>query len=72
MGKRRRTVARGWKWLWCIPQASREQVAGEDWNHLELTAIGSAWGRDRTSMLGSGVGARADDWSSTIIAELTR
>lgn len=62
----------GWRRLWCIPQMSRECSREHDFGHLELDAIGSAFGRDRTRRALSGVGSRIEPWSSTIVDDLTR
>jgi hypothetical protein len=62
----------GWRRLWCIPQRSREGCRENDFGHLELDAIGSAFGRDRTRRALSGVGSGIETWSSTIVADLTR
>jgi hypothetical protein len=51
---------------------SRECSREHDFGHLELDAIGSAFGRDRTRRALSGVGSRIEPWSSAIVDDLTR
>jgi len=70
VSKERTLLGRGWRHLWCVPQASRERACGSDWNRLEMNAIGSTWGREHIRT--SGVGAGLEHWSTTIVAELTR
>jgi hypothetical protein len=70
MGKQRKVIRRSWKQLWCVAQSSRERIPESGWNRLEMNAIGSTWGRERVLM--PGVGAGVEDWSTTIVAELTR
>jgi hypothetical protein len=70
MGKQRKAIRHSWKELWCVAQSSRERVPETDWNRLQMNAIGSTCGRAKVRT--PGVGAAVEDWSTTIVAELTR
>jgi len=72
MGEDGGVSGRDWRRLWCIPQRSRERRSGNDFGSLRLDAIGSALGRGVACSRLSGVDARVETWSSTIVAELTR
>lgn len=62
-------AGQSWRHLWGVPQTCRERDCRGDWNRLQINAIGSAWGRDRTGYTSA---AGVEPWSATIVAELTR
>ncbi|BBY30675.1 hypothetical protein GCM10023114_37200 [Mycolicibacterium sediminis] len=45
MGEQRRASGRDWRRLWRIPRMARDMRPAEDWDRLEINAIGSMWGR---------------------------